>query len=271
MLRGSDKDNLLSKDKSIKTEIDAKEVRKRQIDHAVIVAGHAVMRLNQLSVADHKESAWYLLSYQIGQGFPEIITSHIQKGIEIANNDQNSLLIFSGGQTRNDVGPTSEAASYYYLAKEKNWIDNKISDRIYLDEFARDSFENLLFSICRFKEVLGYYPSKVTVIGFDFKGDRFSTLHRKAIKFPEERFTYIGIKPDNPFDYQKAVSGEQLALKSFTEDFYGCNDPALKQKREVRNPFRRTIPYQLVCPELRNLLEWCGPRIFPTELPWESK
>ena len=58
------------------------------------------------------------------------------------------------------MGPTSEAASYYYLAEEKGWLtagtgkDSNIKDRTFLEEFARDSFENLLFSICRFKEVI---------------------------------------------------------------------------------------------------------------------
>ena len=66
-------------------------------------------------------------------------------------------------------GPLSEAASYYYLAEEKKWMSEQMKSRVFLEEFARDSFENLLFSICRFKEVVGAYPSKVTVIGFDFK------------------------------------------------------------------------------------------------------
>jgi hypothetical protein len=61
------------------------------------------------------------LPYQENQGFPEIITSHIQKGIELVSEDKNAVLIFSGGQSRKDVGPTSEGASYYYLAKEKNY------------------------------------------------------------------------------------------------------------------------------------------------------
>jgi hypothetical protein len=31
------------------------------IDHAVIVTGHAVMRLNKLSVADRNEDAWLVV------------------------------------------------------------------------------------------------------------------------------------------------------------------------------------------------------------------
>lgn len=239
-------------------------------DHAIIVAGHAVMRLGKISVADKSDSGWYLLPYQENQGFPEIIGSHIKKGIEILQRDDNALLIFSGGQTRKDVGPASEGASYYYLAKEKRWLSNSMSDRVYLEEYARDSFENLLFSLCRFREVTGSYPRKVSVIGFDFKSDRFTSLHRRAIGFPSSNFSYIGLRPLSPkFDHIRAESGEKVAAASFMTDMYGCSNPALADKRESRNPFRRTIPYELACPELKELLKWCGPELFPREgLPW---
>lgn len=239
------------------------------IDHVIVVAGHAVMNLELLSSADQSDSAWYLLPYQRDQSFPEIITSHVKTGIDIARFDRKSLLVFSGGQTRHDVGPTSEGASYYYLARHNNWIDG-LENRVVLEEYARDSFENLLFSICRFQEVSGVYPKRVTVVGFDFKKARFSQLHRHAIGFPVENFTYVGLKPlSEKFDHDRAVSGELNAVESFKKDQYGCNDPELLKKRISRNPFHRTIPYQLSCPEIHSLLVWCGPNLFDTStLPW---
>lgn len=122
------------------------------MDHLVVVAGHSVMRLNRLQSATYDESSWYLLPYQLGQGFPGVITSHVKKGIEIAREDPGSLLIFSGGQTRVDVGPTSEASSYYYLAEQNGWLNDAggtMRRRVFLEEYARDSYENLLFAICR--------------------------------------------------------------------------------------------------------------------------
>ena len=242
-----------------------------RIENLVIVAGHAVVRLNKLSVADKTDDGWYLLSYQQKQGFPTIISSHIRKGLELVNYDKRSLLIFSGGQTRRDVGPTSEAASYYYLANEKNWL-KKTTERIYLEEYARDSFENLLFSVCRFREVRGYYPTKISVVGFDFKSNRYSSLHRSAIGFPASNFTYVGVRSPQEFDQQRAVQGELTAYKSFEKDMYGCNDPALNDKRQKRNPFRRTVPYSLACPEMSELLKWCGPGAINVDaLPWSVK
>ena len=41
--------------------------------------------------------------------------------------------------------------------------------RAVVEDFARDSLENLLFSIARFRQVTGRYPARFTVVGFDFK------------------------------------------------------------------------------------------------------
>ena len=38
--------------------------------------------------------------------------------------------------------------------------------RALTEEHARDSFENLLFSVCRFRELTGSYPHNITVKTF---------------------------------------------------------------------------------------------------------
>lgn len=257
---------------SSQSVVKAEEIRRIEvIDHLIMVAGHSVMRMNRMNDADHNERSWYLLPYQTGQDFPRIITSHVKKGVDMARQDFSSLLIFSGGQTRRDVGPTSEAASYYYLADQKGWL-NGIKDRVYLEEYARDSYENLLFSMCRYREVTGNYPGRVIVIGFDFKFKRFADLHRKAIDFPLSSFSYVGMKPEvNAFDHSRAVMGEELAVNSFKNDMYGCVERELLRKREIRNPFRRFNPYMSSCPEIIDLLRWCGPDLYNGKyLPWHD-
>jgi hypothetical protein len=52
------------------------------------------------------------------------------------------------------------------------------------EDYARDSYENLLFSLCRFHELAGSWPRNVTVVGYAFKEERFVSLHRAAISFP---------------------------------------------------------------------------------------
>lgn len=228
------------------------------------------MKLAMLSKATHSDDAWHLLSYQRNQGFPEIISSHIKAGIALLESNSLALLMFSGGQTRKDVGPISEAASYFYLAQANHWMADEHMQGVFLEEYARDSLENLMFSICRFREVSGRYPEHITVVGFDFKQQRFLTEHRLAIRYPESNFTYVGVaSPPNKFNQAHAEAGEQVALAAFQSDLYGCADPALANKRMLRNPFKRTVPYDLSCPEMTKLLHWCGPGVVASEdVPW---
>lgn len=93
------------------------------------------------------------------------------------------------GETRPLAGPLSEAQSYwqiaqYYLSKTSS---SSSLSRIATEEHARDSMENLLFSICRFYELTGKYPEKITVIGFEFKKERFIKIHRAALRYPIEK------------------------------------------------------------------------------------
>lgn len=257
-LRGGEEErNLAGKEFTIIDQASSIKPITMAANHAIIVAGHAVMRLNRMVEADRSDGAWYLLPYQEDQSFPEIIKSHVQKGIEIAGLDPSSLLIFSGGQTRKDVGPTSEGASYYYLAEQMKWISNNMKNRIFVEEYARDSYENLLFSICRFKELSGSYPSRITVVGFDFKSNRFNILHRNAIGFPANNFSYAGLRPESSkFNHLRAEAGEKLAVAAFTKDMYACSTESLNDKRRERDPFHRTIPYRMACPEIESLLTW---------------
>lgn len=56
------------------------------------------------------------------------------------------------------------------LAKELFKNDEElILERISTETFARDSFENVVFLICRFYEIFGTYPERITIVGFEFK------------------------------------------------------------------------------------------------------
>ncbi len=87
----------------------------------------------------------FLLDYQKGQGLPEAIKAHIQAGIDEANRDPDSLLLFSGGETRAVTGPLTEGASYFHVADAMQmWPpDSTVRARTVTEAFATDSFENL--------------------------------------------------------------------------------------------------------------------------------
>ena len=89
----------------------------------------------------------YSQSSQKGQGLPQAIHAHITAGIEEARKDPESLLIFSGGETRAAIGPQTEAQAYYQVADAMNlWPADEgasVRARTTTEEFATDSFENL--------------------------------------------------------------------------------------------------------------------------------
>jgi len=142
-------------------------------------------------------------------------------------------------------------------------VENKTFQQM-TEEFARDSFENLLFGVCRFKECAGGYPETVTVVSWGFKAARFD-LHREALRWPAPRFRYCGV--NQPQDLDGARRGEAATVASFRQDRYGTGD-VLGSKRAARNPFSRRPPYEVSCPEVAALLRHRGPEPFEGSVPW---
>eukprot|EP00913_Durusdinium_trenchii_P022217 g20876.t1 len=164
----------------------------RNLSHLVLVAGHAVVMADSLEHVLHRDSDWFLEPYQLHQDLPEALVSHIHAGVRLAAFDPTALLIFSGGQTRAAAGPRDEGWSYYRLAEHFSCEDE---------------------SIC-LQEVVGHYPERITVVSFGFKKHRFGDLHRKALRFPSSRFSFVGIQPPpkSRFDLARAEQGELQRL-----------------------------------------------------------
>ncbi|KAL6962368.1 hypothetical protein U1Q18_037325 [Sarracenia purpurea var. burkii] len=238
-----------------------------KLRNLVMVAGHSIYTSNSCEKVD-KEGSWFLESYQKHPGQAATFLTHIEEGVEIASKDSEALLLFSGGETRKDAGPRSEAQSYWTVAEAKGWFgkQDNVRWRALTEEHARDSFENLLFSICRFRELTGSYPLNITVVSYDFKNERFSNLHRSAIRFPEARFFYSGT-PASPTSKEAAMKGEALVRIQFQEDPYGCLG-SLRRKKLGRDPFHRSIPYPNGCPEIAGLFKYCSASTYPDFLPW---
>ncbi|KAL3895995.1 MAG: hypothetical protein SGPRY_013377 [Prymnesium sp.] len=115
--------------------------------HLVMVAGHAVLT-SALHDADHvrQESSWFLEPFQHGQ--LDTMLQHVERGVKLAAEDNSSLLLFSGGESRRAAGPRSEALSYWEAAQALGWFGfPQVRERAHLEVQARDSFENLLFAV----------------------------------------------------------------------------------------------------------------------------
>ncbi len=120
----------------------------------IVVAGHSVLRYTHARVEENE--SWYLEPYMEIPGQAETFVAHIRSGVELAAADPLSILLFSGGTTKVKAGPMTEAQSYWTVAETLGWFGHEdVRGRAFTENFARDSFENLLFSLCRFNELTG--------------------------------------------------------------------------------------------------------------------
>lgn len=226
-----------------------------QLTHLIILPGHAIQWCTDVGKSPTDESCWFLESFQHGQ--VKLFLGHVKKAVEEAANDPKSLLVISGGQTRPGVGLRTEAQSYFHVAESLGYFSDfdgtNIYDRTVSENFAKDSLDNVMFSVCRFKEITGQYPRKITVVGFPFKARRFIELHRKAINFPLENFKYIGVEIPG-VDQGKIVDD---AYSDFQKDLYGCG-PKLSGKRSRRNPYKHFHAYSNTCPEMAEFIDACN-------------
>ena len=134
-----------------------------------------------------------MVDFQI-EGYDHLaFKQQILTSLQQLQQDPESYLIISGGETKLDAGPISESLSYYLLASKLCQNDLSILSRVSTEVFARDSFENVIFLICRYYELFATYPEKITIVGFEFKRERFVKHHlQQALLFPENRINYIG-------------------------------------------------------------------------------
>ncbi|CAM8882112.1 unnamed protein product [Rhodiola kirilowii] len=87
-----------------------------KLKNLVMVAGYSVYTSNSCGKAD-EEGSWFLESYQKHPGQAATFLAHIRKAVEVTTRDNDALLLFSGGETRNDAGTRSKAQSYEPISK----------------------------------------------------------------------------------------------------------------------------------------------------------
>ncbi|KAK4142161.1 Mur ligase [Dichotomopilus funicola] len=175
---------------------------------------------------------------------------HIAAGVDLLLEDEQAVLVFSGGPTRRELN-LSEARSYYNLAlanhpavsrfpppplTHTNPSDNNTTttNRILLEERALDSYHNILFSLLLFWHHHSHWPRHLTLVSHAFKRDRLVEGHCAAIGFPLDRVRFVGINPPVKEVKKQAVLGAQLALGQWEADPHGVG-LELSGKRKGRN------------------------------------
>jgi len=226
----------------------------------ILVAGHAIVRrLDSLE----SDEGWFLKHFQAGEAKSYI--EHVRHGVILASGEPDAILLFAGGQTDSQAGPRSESQGYWLVADHFDWFGHRhVIPRASTEEFSMDSFENLLFGLCRFKELTGSYPENLTVVGWNFKRYRFE-MHRVALHFPLHRFRYEGV--GDPPDLATNQHFEGLRRAMFKDDPFGQSEEAARKKR-VRNFSCRQHGYHKSCPEITSLLDGQVPTGREIMLPW---
>jgi len=232
-----------------------------QPSHLIIVPGHAIyIGADRSQVYFTGERNW--VGTYTGYRYEDevqLYVEHIRRGIVEANRDAASILVFSGGYTRdldlfpNGTPPLSEAQGYWNLAEQCSWFNClPAKARTEKEEFARDSYENLLFSWCLFRQTVGRGPEKVTVCGFLLKKARYehhADVIRRDLDVGSFRFNYLAVN-DPPGYVLDAGSrlGEAETMAAFQSDPHG-EEAFLRGKRAGRDKVPRPFPYDL--PEKR--------------------
>jgi hypothetical protein len=154
-----------------------------------------------------------------------------------------SLMETARGPTRPETR-ISEADSYVHLSQVHNYwglLSSRLQERVVVERRSLDSFHNLLFSLTKFYEATGFWPEHVTIISNEFKRARFLELHCKALDWPADRVTFVGIDPEYMSrDLERAVSvrdGERRnGFDPWQRDMLGWGEE-LEAKRKRRNPW----------------------------------
>ena len=115
-------------------------------------------------------------------GFPgedAFYARHVEAAIELLHADAYEYLSLSGGRTHRSVaqqtGGLSEAEGAKQYAIDQGLLSAG-DDRIILEAWARDSMENLYFSILAFFQKTRRWPSRIGVVSWASKGLRFHLI-----------------------------------------------------------------------------------------------
>jgi hypothetical protein len=139
------------------------------------------------------------------------------------------VLIFTGGVTRPSSPSQSEAQSYLRLALDSGLLKNR-THIAFAEDYALDSFQNVLFSVARFHEVVNgpyRWPEKITVVGFEMKRRRFEELHRKAIRWPTSKFQYVGVDVVDEAGRAESWKGE---VGSYSGCIISCSEAYFRRR-----------------------------------------
>ncbi|TET41602.1 MAG: hypothetical protein E3J60_04170 [Dehalococcoidia bacterium] len=185
----------------------------------------------------------------------EVYEDHIRLAFSTIRQKAYDVLIISGGYTKPEE-EKSEARGYL------DWADEIRLDRtdlvILLEEYARSSVENLLFSMCRFYQYFGYFPEEVGACTLHWKKEWFEEVIAPCLCLPNfkvlpvegeaKKLKEIGARLPNPHEVANKNRADPLEIlrggKVQKRDPWKIRHPYADMK-EFKHLFKRlaTIEY----------------------------
>lgn len=266
-----------SAEKNLQTEKDYREgwiTDYPQIENLIILPCHSVYapELNR-EFSDPSDSDrfskvldannWLMASFQKESEDQVSFVKHIEMSLlELHENIGDSVLVVTGGYTKSEI-EKSESSGYIEVAKSVGFLKNpyfRIGTNILVEEYARDSYENVLYSICLFYKKFQKFPKKITVVGYGFKKERFVNSHLATLGYKDasggdgDHVKYVSVGPfypDKPesmseieYEEKKSLfwtslkeSEKKNALDLFKLNPFGSKGSKLYTKKETRDPW----------------------------------
>jgi len=196
----------------------------------LIVAGHAI----------YQNGKWY-------GGWPNeerFYEQHVRDGFQIWKDENYQALVLSGGRTRTndpeviaDNITNSEGEGLLEFARDAGLYTSESG--VLVESYARDSFENVFFSMLRFFREFESWPSRVGIVSWKFKAVRFYLI-ACGLKLGDGRFVFYG--SGDP-DIQKTIEIVSVANAKYDASIVDLG------KGEIHDPLHRD-PHEFVAKRL---------------------
>ncbi|KAL4944286.1 hypothetical protein BDV06DRAFT_220441 [Aspergillus oleicola] len=220
------------------------------------------------------EEEWLIEPFQRGE--TPTFMEHVRAGCRLLAGDEGAVLVFSGGATKRPTTDITESDSYLTLAKDNHYFGFATINpkQILTETLATDSYQNVLFSLLRFRLFTGSYPTRVTVVTHEFKRARFMECHFPALGL-DGMGSVVGINPpEHVTPLSELEEGEEKrGIGLWRGDLYGVGSE-LKGKR-VKRGWVEGMDWGVwvgvgLEPIVEELACWDRGVLFPRmgELPW---
>jgi len=177
--------------------------------------------------------------------YTNIYKAQLTKAVNLLINGDYDVLIISGGYTKIEVEKSEARGMLDWVEDLGLWPAKTRKSLILLEEYARDSFENILFSVCRFYQFFNEFPASVTSCTWEFNVERFK-IFAKKLRIPNFNVVPVGKRED-----QEKVAQKWTDLAKRDPLYIKQADSEEKYLR--RNPWKRDHPYSQISPVFRIL------------------